>query len=333
MAPADETAMLIRIFAGFLALLPIAAAPAAAQDWPTRAVTMVVPYAPGGPADIVGRIIAPGMSQSLGQPVVVENFAGAGGMTGAARVARADPDGYQFLLGASGVLAQNQTLYKHPLYDSAADFAAVGLIAMAPPILITRKDFPAGDLKEFITYVRANQSKLQFGTAGPGSGPHVTCVLLNTAIGSKVTDVAYRSSSIAEQDLVAGRIDYMCDFISTALPQIQGKTVKAIATLTRDRTPMLPDLATANEQGLAGFDAPGWYAIVAPKTTPAPIVQRLNKAMVDALDSAAVKDRLTALGNTVVPPAQRAPDHFAAFLRDEIDKWAGPIKASGVSLE
>jgi tripartite-type tricarboxylate transporter receptor subunit TctC len=181
--------------------------------------------------------------------------------------------------------------------------------------------------------VKANQSRLQFGTAGPGSGPHVTCVLLNTAIGSTVTDVSYRSSNTAEQDLIAGRIDYMCDFISTALPQIEGKTVKAIATLTRDRTPMLPDLATADEQGLTGFDAPGWYAIVAPKATPAPIVQRLNKAMGDALDSAAVKDPLTALGNTVVPPAQRTPDYFAAFLRDEIVKWARPIKASGVSLE
>jgi len=323
----------IRIAAAIVILFASAAGPAAAQDWPTRPVTMVVPYAPGGPADVIGRVVASGMSDALGRQVIVENFAGAGGMTGAERVARAAPDGYQFLLGANGVLAQNQSLYKHPLYNSATDFAPVGLIATAPPILITRKDFPAGNLKEFVAYAKANQSTMQFGSAGPGSGPHITCVLLNAAIGISVVHVPYRSSSLAEQDLLSGRFDYMCDFISTALSQIEANSVKAIATLTRERSRALPDLATAAEQGLTGFDAPGWYAIVAPKETPAAAIRRLNKAMSDALDTPTVRDRLTQLGNNVAPPAERTPDYLGPFIASEIAKWAVPIRASGVSMD
>jgi len=323
----------IRIAAAIVILFASAAGPAAAQDWPTRPVTMVVPYAPGGPADVIGRVVASGMSDALGRQVIVENFAGAGGMTGAERVARAAPDGYQFLLGANGVLAQNQSLYKHPLYNSATDFATVGLIATAPPILITRKDFPAGNLKEFVAYAKANQSTMQFGSAGPGSGPHITCVLLNAAIGISVVHVPYRSSSLAEQDLLGGRFDYMCDFISTALPQIEANSVNAIATLTRERSRALPDLATAAEQGLTGFDAPGWYAIVAPKETPGAVIRRLNKAMSDALDTPAVRDRLTQLGNNVAPPAERTPDYLGSFIASEIAKWAVPIRASGVSMD
>jgi tripartite-type tricarboxylate transporter receptor subunit TctC len=316
-----------------IAMAVAAAAPAAAQDWPTRPLTMVVAYAPGGPSDVVARILAPGMSEALGQSIVIENVTGAGGMVGAARVARAAPDGYQILAGAAGMLAQNQTLYKHPLYNSLTDFAPVGLIATAPPILVARKDFPASNLQEFIAYARSHQSAMQYGSAGPGSGPHITCVLLNAAIGISAVHVPYRGASPAYQDLLAGRFDYMCDFISTALPQIQGKGVKAIATLTRERTPVLPDLATADEQGLTGFDAPGWYALVVPKGTPEAIVRRLNAAMSHALDTPAVRDRLTQLGNTVVPPAQRTPEFLADFMRSEVAKWAVPIKASGVSMD
>ena len=277
--------------------------------------------------------LAAGMSDMLGQQVIVDNVGGAGGMTGAERVARATPDGYQFLLGAIGVLAQNQTLFKHPLTNSVTDFAPVGLIAVAPPILITRKDFPASNLKEFIDYAKNNQSSMQFGSSGAGSGPHVTCVLLNAAIGISVVHIPYRGIGPAYQDLIAGRLDYMCDYIATALAQIDAKTVKPIATLTRERAPALPDLPTANEQGLTGFDAPGWYALVLPRGTPSAIVRRLNKAMSDALDTPAVRDRLTRLGNTVVPPAQRTPEYLAAFIQSEIAKWAGPIKASGVTIE
>ena len=271
------------------------------------------------------------MSESLGVQVVVENVSGAGGITGTARVARAAPDGHTFLLGAAGVLSQNQTLYKHPPYNSTTDFAPVGLIALTPAILVTRPNFPASDLHEFIAYAKANQAKLLFGSGGAGSGGHIACLLLNTAIGVTVTHVPYRGSP--RPDLMAGRLDYMCDFSSTALPEIEAKQVKAIAVLAHERVAMLPDLPTGDEQGLANFDATGWYAFVAPARTPERIVRRLNKAMSDALDGPVASERYKRLGNTVASPAQRSPEYLGAFIRSEIDKWAGPIRASGVSLE
>jgi tripartite-type tricarboxylate transporter receptor subunit TctC len=263
--------------------------------------------------------------------VVVENVSGAGGITGTSRVARAAPDGYTFLLGAAGVLSQNQTLYKHPPYSSVTDFTPVGLIALTPAILVTRPNFPAADLNEFTAYARANQAKLLFGSGGAGSGGHIACLLLNTAIGVTVTHVPYRGSP--RPDLMAGRLDYMCDFSSTALPEIEAKQVKAIAVLARERVALLPDLPTGDEQGLANFDATGWYAFVAPARTPEPIVRRLNKAMSDALDGPLARERYTRLGNTIATPAQRSPEYLGQFIRSEIDKWAGPIRASGVSME
>jgi tripartite-type tricarboxylate transporter receptor subunit TctC len=314
------------------AVMALASA-AAAQEWPTRPVTLVVPYAAGGPADIVSRIVIPRMSEALGQQIVVENVGGAGGITGAARVARAAPDGYQFLMGPAGLMSQNQSLYKTLPYDAVNDFMPIGLVATAPPILVARKDLPANNLQEFIAYTKAHHGEMQFGSAGAGSGPHVTCLLLNGAMGVAVTHIPYRGSAQAEQDLVAGRFDYMCDFISTALPQVRGKTVKAIATLTRERTPVLSDLATADEQGLKGFDTPGWYAFFSPAKTPQAAVRRLNQALATALDTASVRDRLQELGNTAASPAQQGPDYLGQFLRREIVKWAAPIKASGTSLD
>ena len=204
------------------------AVPSVAEGWPARPVTMVVPYAAGGPADVIARVIAPGMSNVLGQQVIVENVGGAGGITGAEHVVHAPPDGYQVLLGVTGVLAFNQSLYKHPPYNSTMDFAPVGLIATAPPLLVTRKDFPATNLKEFVGYAKQHPGVLKFGSAGVGSGPHITCVLLNSAAGISAMHVPYRGSNPAYQDLLPGRIDYMCDYISTALPQIKSGAVKAI---------------------------------------------------------------------------------------------------------
>ena len=321
----------LRAAAAAAALLATAIFSAVAQEWPTRPISMIVPYAAGGPPDVIARIIAPGMSESLGVQVVVENVSGAGGITGTARVARAAADGYTFLLGAAGVLSQNQTLYKHPPYNSMTDFAPVGLIALTPAILVARPNFPANDLREFIAYARANQSKLLFASGGAGSGGHIACLLLNTAIGVSVTHVPYRGSG--RPDLMAGRIDYMCDFSSTALPEIEAKQVKALAVLARERMATLPDLATADEQGIADFDATGWYAFVAPARTPGAIVRRLNKAMSDALDGPVASERYKRLGNTVAPPPQRSPEYLGKFIRSEIDKWAGPIRASGVALE
>ncbi len=322
----------VRTLAAAITVAALASA-AGAQEWPTRPVTMVVPYAAGGPADIVGRIVAPRMAEALGQQIVVEDIGGAGGITGAVHVAHATPDGYQFLLGPAGLMSQNESLYKHLPYDAVKDFTPIGLIAAAPPILIVRKDLPVKNLQDFVAYAKAHHGDMQFGSAGAGSGPHVTCLLLNSAMGVNVTHIPYRGSAQAEQDLVAGRFDYMCDFIATALPQIRGDTVRPLATLTRARSPVLPDLATADEQGLKGFDTPGWYAFFAPAKAPEAAVRRLSQALAAALESPAARERLEQLGNTVPPPAERGPAYLGKFLQSEITKWAAPIKASGTSLD
>jgi len=307
-------------------------APAAAQEWPTRPVTMVVTFAAGGPNDTVARILAPRMSEVLGQQVIIENVGGAGGMVGSYRVAKAPPDGYQFVYGSIATHAQNQSLYKKPLYNAATDFAPVGLFTTSTKPLIVRNDLPARTLPDFVAYARANQGKMQFGSAGAGSATHVACVLLNSAIGVSVMHVPYRGSALAMQDLIAGRIDYMCDAIQTALPQIQAHAVKAIALLSPNRTVVLPDLPTASEQGLS-IDCDSWAAFFLPKGTPGPIIRRLNEAMSLALDTPAVRDRLEAIGVTPVPPERRTPEYLAKYVPAEIEKWAAPIKAAGISAD
>jgi tripartite-type tricarboxylate transporter receptor subunit TctC len=310
------------------------AAPALAQDWPARkAVTMVVPFAAGGPVDTVGRILASGLSETLGQQVIVENVGGAGGMTGGNRVARAAPDGYVFLLGGSATLAFIPTLYKKPLYDAVADFAPVALVADSARLLIARKDFPANTLSEFIAYAKANQGKMQYGSAGSGSGAHVCAILLDSAMGTQITHIPYRGTGPAMQDLVAGRLDFICEQISTMLPQIRASKVKAIATLGLSRAPGLADLPTAHEQGLAGFDCSAWAAIVYPKGTPEAIVRRLAKAASETVDKASVRARLETVGVTVPPPERRSTEYLARYIPSEIEKWAGPIKASGVPAD
>jgi tripartite-type tricarboxylate transporter receptor subunit TctC len=306
---------------------------AVAQDWPTRPVTMVVPFAAGGPFDTVGRIMASRLSEVLGQSVIVENAGGAGGMTGSYRVAKAEPDGYTLLLGGSAVLAQNQSLYKKPLYNAAIDFAPVSLIADSARILIARKDFPANTLAEFIAYAKAHQANMQYGSAGAGSGLHICAVLLNMAMGTNITHVPYRGSAPAMQDLIAGRIDFMCDQISTAFPQIKAGTVKAIATLGLARSSVLADLPTAQEQGLAGLDCNAWIALAFPRGTPEAFVRRLADATSEALNSQTVRERFERVGVTVAAPVHRGPEYLAKYIPSEIERWAGPIKASGVSVD
>ncbi len=316
-----------------VAALAVSAIPAAAQDWPTRPVTMVVAYAAGGPVDTIGRIFAARLGDLLGQQVVIENVGGAGGMVGANRVAKAAPDGNLFLFGGLSNLAQNQTLYKAPLYNAATDFAPVGLVTDSPRVLITRKDFPANTLAEFIAHAKANQMKLQYGSAGGGSGSHVCAILLDTVMSTRITHVPYRGAGPAMQDLIGGRLDYMCEQISTAFPQIEAGAVKAIAILGLDRVPVLPSLPTAHEQGLAGFDCSAWSAVVLPKGTPDAIVRRLNRAASETIDTPSVRERLEAVGVTVVAPERRSPEYLARFIPSEVEKWAGPIKASGVTGE
>jgi tripartite-type tricarboxylate transporter receptor subunit TctC len=264
---------------------------------------------------------------------VVENVAGAGGMTGSARVAKAAPDGYTVLLSGSATLAQVPNLYKKPAYNPITDFAHVVIHSDSARILITRPDFPANNLAEFIAYAKANQASMQYGSAGAGSGLHICAVLLNEAMGTKMTHVPYRGSALAVQDLIAGRIDFMADQISTALSQIRGHTVKAIATMGLDRAPGLEELPTADEQGVKGLDCGSWGSFSLPKGTPARIVQGLAKASNEAVETPAVRDRLKALGVVVPAAERRTPEYLAKFVETELARWAVPIKASGVSAD
>src|ERR1700731_2115227 len=289
---------------------------AGAQDWPSRTLTMVVPFAAGGPTDVLGRVMAQRVGEILGQQVVVENVGGAGGMTGSARVAQADPDGYTIGLGTVGTHAQNQTLYKKPLYNAEADFAPVALIAEVPIALLVRKDLPVKSFQEFVAYAKANQDKMTFGSAGAGSATHLACVVLNAAVGANVVHVPYRGTGPAMQDLQGGRIDYLCEIISTAKPQIDGGTVRALAILSQQRSGVLPDLATAAEQGL-NIEAYTWNAFFLPKKTPAAVVKKLHDAAVQAMDSPAVKERLESLGAVLAAPDRRGPDYLATFVHSE----------------
>jgi tripartite-type tricarboxylate transporter receptor subunit TctC len=306
---------------------------AAAQAWPARPVTLVVPFAPGGGIDASARIQAQHMGEILGQAIVVENIGAAAGMAGSMRVARAAPDGYTFLIGNTGTHAYNQSLYKKPLYDAAADFAPVGLASESPRILLARKDLPVGDLRDFIAYARANQGRMQFGSAGVGSGTHLPCVLLNRAIGIDVTHVPYRGAGPAMQDLIAGRIDYMCDTIQAGAVQARAQTVKGIAVMSAKRAPVVADLPTSGEQGLAGVEASVWNAFFLPKGTPEPIVRRLNKAMSDMLDNPAVRKRLEDLGLEIVGPERRSPEYLARFVPEEIERWGRVIRSAGISAD
>ena len=306
---------------------------AGAQEWPARPVTLVVPYAAGGPVDTIGRIMAARLSELLGQQVIIENVGGAGGMTGAARVAKATPDGYTVLLSGSAVLAINQTLYKKPLYNAVTDFEHAALFSDSARVLIARKDLPASTLPEFVAYAKANQTKMQYGSAGAGSGVHVCSILLDVAMGTKITHVPYRGAGPAMQDLIGGRIDYIAEQISTALPQIQGHSVKAIVTLGLDRAPGLEQLPTAQEMGLSGLDCGSWGAFSFPKGTPDAIVRRLAKASNDAVETPAVRERFKSIGVTIPAPERRTTEYLVKFVPSEIERWAGPIKASGASAD
>ena len=305
---------------------------AGAQNFPDHPLTMVIPFAAGGPTDVLGRVMAARMGEILGQNVIVENIGGAGGMTGGKRVADARPDGYTILLGTVGTQAQGQTLYKHPLYNAVTDFTSIGLIAEVPIALLVRKDLPAQDLKEFIAYSKANQAKMQFGSAGAGSATHLGCVVLNTAMGTNITHVPYKGTGPAMQDLVAGRIDFLCEIITTAKPQIDGGNVRALAIMTSQRSAVLPSLPTTREQGL-DVQAYTWNALYAPKGTPDTVIKKLNDAMVAAMTTPAVHDRLQSLGATIVGKDRSTPAYLGKFTADEIKKWEAPIKASGVSIE
>jgi tripartite-type tricarboxylate transporter receptor subunit TctC len=309
------------------------AAIAQAQSWPTRPITLVVPYAAGGPVDTVARIVSARVSEILGQQMIIENIGGAGGMTGAARVVKSAPDGYSVLLSGISVLALNQTLYRRPLYNGLTDFEHVVMHSDSARVLITRPDIPVKTLAEFVAYAKANQGKMQYGSAGAGSGTHVCALLLDVAMGTKITHVPYRGAGPAMQDLIAGRIDFIAEQISTALPQIQSGKVKAIATLGLDRAPGLEDLATAEELGLKGLDCGAWGAFSFPKGTPDAIVQRLAQATNEAVESPMVRERFKQIGVVVPAKERRTSDYFRKFIATETERWAIPIKNSGAVID
>ena len=306
---------------------------AAAQDWPTRPITLVVPFAAGGGVDVSARIQAQRMSELLGQSIIVENVGAAAGMAGGQRVAKAAPDGYMVLIGNSGTHAYNQSLYKKPLYNAATDFQPVGLVSESPRIIIARKDLPANNLQELIAYLKAGEKTAQFGSAGVGSGTHLPCVLFNSAIGAHVTHVPYRGENPALQDLIGGRVDYMCATVQTGAAQAKEGNVKGIAVMAERRVPIVPELPTAGEQGLPGVEASVWNAFFLPKGTPETIVRKLNKATSDTLDDPGIRQRLAELGLEIVPPERRSPEYLAQFLPQEIARWAKVVREAGISAD
>jgi tripartite-type tricarboxylate transporter receptor subunit TctC len=319
-------------FQGALAMLLALAGSAGAQNFPDRQVTMVIPFAAGGPQDTIGRIVGQRMGELLGQSVIIENIGGAGGMTGGKRVADARPDGYTMILGSVGTHAQNQTLYKHPLYNVVTDFTPVVYLALTPIAIITRLDLPVNNFKEFIAYAKANQDKMTYGSAGAGSATHLGCVVLDSAMGTKITHVPYKGTGPAMQDLLGGRIDFLCDVVAGAKAQIDGGKVKGIAMMTKERSQILPNLATTGEQGL-DVQAYTWSALFLPKGAPADVVKKLNAAAVGAIETPSVQERLAKLGATVAKKDEQSPQWLGDFVKSEVKKWEGPIKASGVSVE
>jgi tripartite-type tricarboxylate transporter receptor subunit TctC len=293
---------------------------------------MVNPFAAGGPNDVLARLFAQRMGEILGQSVIIENIGGAGGMNGADRVAKAAPDGYTFLLGTVGTQAQNQSLFKKPAYNSVTDFAPVALMVEAPLVLVARKDLPVKDMKEFVVYGKANKDKMQFASAGTGSAIHLGCALVNMVTGLDIVHVPYRGANPAMQDLMGGRVDYLCDIITTAKPQVDAGTVKAIAILTRERSKVLPNVPTAIEQGFE-VEAYTWNAFFLPKGTPRAIVQKLNHATVEAMKTPSVREKLESAGLVFVSDDRTTPEYLAKFVQSEIVKWAAPIKAGGISVD
>jgi len=306
---------------------------AGAQTYPSRRVVVVVPFAAGGTFDVMGRIMAARMSELLGQQVVVENTTGAGGIIGVNRVVNAVPDGYTILLGSTGTHAYNQTIYKKPRYNAVADFTPVTLWSEQPMVLETRKDLAANSLPEFVALLKANGSKMQYGSAGTGTTTHLGCSLLNAEIGVNVTHVPYRGSAPAANDLIGGQIDYLCGNLGAAAPLIIGRQVKALAVLSKGRSPLMPDLASAHEQGLTGFDVTTWTAFFLPKGAPKAIVDKLNQVTHATMETPATKARMLEIGVTGVSPDRQSPEYLSKFVVDEIARWEGPIKAAGLQVD
>ena len=311
-----------------LALVTLSTIGAHAQNYPTRAVTIIVPFAAGGPADITGRIVADIFSRHLGQQFVVENVGGAGGTTGTARAARAAPDSTTIISGHLGTNALAPAFYPNLAYDPEKDFVPIGLIAEQPELLTTRKDFPANNLKEFVAYAKANESKLNMAHAGVGSVSYIGCLLLNSAIGIKPTLVPFTGTAPAMNAILAGQVDYDCDPVLGPLPHVRAGTAKALAIAAKKRSPLLPDVPTSAEQGMPEFEMAPFYAVFAPKGTPQPVVDKLVEALNKGLDEPAVQKRLADLGAEIAEPSRRGSKALGDLVHSEITRLTPILKAA-----
>jgi tripartite-type tricarboxylate transporter receptor subunit TctC len=322
--------MTTRIILGFFAAVALAAprGPAYAA-YPERIITMIVPFAAGGPTDVVARIVAEAMSRDLGQQIVVENVAGAGGTTGITRASQARPDGYTIMMGHMGTHGAAPAVYPGLKYDPTKDFAPVGLASGTPIVIVAKKDLPAKDLKEFVAYLKASSQKLNEAHAGTGSVSFTTCALLNSLVGAKPTRVAYRGTGPALNDLVGGQVDYMCDQIVNLVPQIQAGTIKAYAVALPERSPALPDVPTTKEAGLPEYQVSAWNAIFAPKGTPPEVVKRLSASLLKALEDPATKKRLLDLGADLSDMEARTPEGLQKLVEREVARWNQVLKETG----
>jgi putative tricarboxylic transport membrane protein len=306
------------------------AQPAAAQDYPNRNITIIVPFAAGGPTDVVARIVSDHMSKTLGQQILIENVVGAGGTTASTRAMRASPDGYTLIMGHMGTHAASVGLYPKLAYDPRTDFEPIGLAAGTPILILAKKDFPASDLKAFMTYLENNADKLNMAHAGVGSVSFTTCLLFNSMLDVKPTSVPFNGTGPAMNALVGGQVDYMCDQIVNAVPQIKGGTIKAYAIATPARNPALPDVPTTKEAGLPEYQVSAWNALFAPKDTPKPIIDKLNAALSRALDDPKTRARLLELGSDLPEGGGRTSQALAELVKNEVARWTPIIQASGI---
>jgi tripartite-type tricarboxylate transporter receptor subunit TctC len=319
--------MIKRLLAGLAALA--FAAGAAAQQYPTRTISIIVPFAAGGPTDTVTRLIAQSMTKSLGQTVIVENTAGAGGTIGVEKVATAKPDGYTLLLMHIGI-STAPSLYRNLRFDPTKDLEPIGLVTNVPMTIIANKDFPPKDMRELVAYIKANKDKVTYANAGVGAASHLCGMLFMTAIQTDVTTVPYKGTGPAMTDLIGGQVNFMCDQTTNTTPQIKGGKVKAYAVTTRQRVKSLPDVPTAAESGVPNFEVTVWHGLWAPHGTPKPIIEKLEHALQAALKDPNVVSKFAELGTEPVPQDQATPAALGAHLKSEIAKWAPIIKKAGV---
>jgi tripartite-type tricarboxylate transporter receptor subunit TctC len=302
---------------------------ASAQDYPSRTVTVVVPFAAGGPTDTVTRLVAQSMTKTLGQTVIVENVGGAGGTIGVEKVARAKPDGYTLLLMHIGI-STAPSLYRNLRYDPMTDLDPIGLVTDVPMTFIARRDFPPKDMKDLIAYVKANKDKVTYANAGVGAASHLCGMLFMTAVQTDLTTVPYKGTGPAMTDLIGGQVDFLCDQTTNTTAQIKGGKVKAYAVTTRKRVSSLPDLPTAEEAGLKGFEVAVWHGIWAPHGTPKPAMDKLVAALQAALKDPNVIEKFKELGTEPVAQNRATPEALRTHLKSEIEKWAPIIKKAGV---